>query len=179
MTANVLRDVIEDAKAVKETARINAMNAFNQAFSNGGDKFEIENRGEGIFRYHYYNERSEDDALKDIEENGLIILEEDDEKWYDVIKPETMVENINGNDLAAIISKDISDEIDGEFLTAVKKCIEDGEKLKEKQIKVDEKLKRKYNKFVSFCKQKPWPIKEECIPGFDKWKLNNGYETEK
>ena len=58
--------------------------------------FVIERPGEGIDRYIYDPDRDGDRAaMDDIEERGLIILDENEEEhWIDAIDPDTMKKNL-------------------------------------------------------------------------------------
>jgi DNA phosphorothioation-dependent restriction protein DptG len=103
MDDKLLEDAIADAKAVRATALNNAQQALNQAFSSVGVGTSV-NKGyfvtgtsePGVNRYTYdITKNGDENALEDIEKGGLIILDEnEEERWIDVIRPDDMVNNI-------------------------------------------------------------------------------------
>jgi hypothetical protein len=61
--------------------------------------YGIKHLDDGVIHYSYHDEKGEDEILDDIEKNGYVILGEDeDEHWYDVIKPEDMERNMDNFD---------------------------------------------------------------------------------
>lgn len=141
MDADLLKHAIEDAKAVRQTAKMNAMNALNQAFTSGyvltASYASTWNSGgyqgaycnppacipdvNGIIRYTYNNDREEEEILDHIEKEGMVILDESDEDspekphWYEVIKTDDLkksVDNINSLDVDPLTVEELEETID-------------------------------------------------------------------
>jgi len=126
MDPNLLKQAIEDAKTVRQTALNNASNALNQSFSapyvltasyaTGAcyTSYHISGfpnavgQDNGVIRYNYYDDVEEERILDHIEKEGLVILDQSDDDskekpyWYEAIKPDDLkknVDNINSLDV--------------------------------------------------------------------------------
>lgn len=184
MTPKELKQCMDDADAVRQTAVNNARQVLTSAFANAAANaygFVIEVRGEGVHRYIYdSNDGGELKALEDIEEKGYEILDEDEEHhWIEVIKPEEMINNILREDMAhnmafssaESMSEVIAEEIDREI---VDKIVTDAITYADEQKDKLKKLKNRYYKFKSYLKTPPMAVYEENIPSFEEWLKHEG-----
>jgi hypothetical protein len=164
---NTLKECIEDSKAVRANALANAKQAledafnskFNEMFMNG---LKTTNNDDGSIRYTIRTPDDVEAAYEDIEKNGYIILDEDENgDWIDAVNPHKMEQNIRDNELYNKMADDLATEIDKEILDTLIKATKDDE---------EKKLKNRYYKFRSWIKGSPCPVNESAIPTFHQWK---------
>lgn len=167
MDENTLKECIEDSKAVRAKALSNAKKAledafnrkFNEMFMNG---LKTTNNDDGSIRYTIRTPDDVDAAYADIEKNGYVILDEDENgDWIDVINPNKMEQNIRDNELYNKLADDVAAEIDKEILNTL---------IKASEAEENKKLKNRYYKFRSWMKGSPCPVDESAIPTFQQWK---------
>ena len=151
MDPNLLKQAMADAKAVRTQAFNNAQHVMNQTIQNAMTimtyGWRIEDRDDKVIRYKYTDwGKGVVNAMEEIEKNGYVILDENEEEcWIDVIKSEDLTENVVNNDaehlLASTLSEFVTEEIDKEI---VDQLVAHADKMK--------KLKNMYYKFKSHLK---------------------------
>lgn len=157
---------MEDLKAVKRQSLDNARNALVQAFANIG---YINSRlDDGVIRYEIKTPNGVDDAYEDIEKNGYIILDEDEDgNWIEAIPPNRLNENLNKEEMLTNMVNDVQQEIDAEIIQKMLDA------LKEDESKLElKRLKNKYYKWKSWMKNPPCAIDVKNLATFEEWKKN-------
>lgn len=86
---------------------------------------------DGSIRYTFSTPDGVDLVYEEIEKSGCIVLDEDDDgNWIEVISPQILVSNINQDDLTQKMSRELQNEIDKEIMDKISEWIEEQNKNK-------------------------------------------------